>query len=168
MRLYGRLTVCPLYYRRRQRFLELLIDPRVRRVVWMRAQILSKLREHFAKNRYLEVCFHTCFLSNIPTPLHVSTPVLSSMVGGAGEVNPFETTYFDGKIKLNMRIAPELYLKAVLGQQHRLQLACFRCWLLVAWKESTRSVHNSATKASIERTVQSLLCASIIALMETT
>jgi len=83
--------------RYRQRYLDLISNPDVRRVFNMRSQIMSFIRRFLEARGYFEV----------------ETPVLQSMAGGA-VANPFETHYAALSQPMYMRIAPELYLKQLL------------------------------------------------------
>jgi len=83
--------------RYRQRYLDLISNPEVRRVFNMRSKILSFIRRFLEAHGYFEV----------------ETPVLQSMAGGA-IANPFKTFYAALGQPMYMRIAPELYLKQLL------------------------------------------------------
>ena len=83
--------------RYRQRYLDLIANPEVRRVFNARSRILSFIRRFLEARGYFEV----------------ETPVLQTMAGGA-IANPFKTFYNALGQSMYMRIAPELYLKRLL------------------------------------------------------
>ena len=83
--------------RYRQRYLDLIANPEVRRVFNARSRILSFIRRFLEGRGYFEV----------------ETPVLQTMAGGA-IANPFKTFYNALGQSMYMRIAPELYLKRLL------------------------------------------------------
>ena len=83
--------------RYRQRYLDLIANPDVRKVFNARSRILSYIRRFLEARGYFEV----------------ETPVLQTMAGGA-IANPFKTFYNALGQSMYMRIAPELYLKRLL------------------------------------------------------
>ena len=83
--------------RYRQRYLDLIANPDVRKVFNARSRILSYIRRFLEARGYFEV----------------ETPVLQTMAGGA-IANPFKTFYNALGQSMFMRIAPELYLKRLL------------------------------------------------------
>ena len=83
--------------RYRQRYLDLIANPEVRKVFNARSRILTYLRRSLVERGFFEV----------------ETPVLQAMAGGA-IANPFETFYNALGQPMYMRIAPELYLKRLL------------------------------------------------------
>ena len=83
--------------RYRQRYLDLIANPEVRKVFNARSRILSFIRRFLEGRGYFEV----------------ETPVLQAMAGGA-IANPFKTFYNALGQSMYMRIAPELYLKRLL------------------------------------------------------
>ena len=83
--------------RYRQRYLDLIANPDVRKVFNARSRILSFIRRFLEARGYFEV----------------ETPVLQAMAGGA-IANPFKTFYNALGQPMYMRIAPELYLKQML------------------------------------------------------
>jgi lysyl-tRNA synthetase, class II len=83
--------------RYRQRYLDLIANPEVRRTFDVRSRILSFIRRFLEARGYFEV----------------ETPVLQAMAGGA-IANPFQTFYAALGQSMYMRIAPELYLKRLL------------------------------------------------------
>ena len=83
--------------RYRQRYLDLIANPDVRKVFNARSRILSFIRRFLEARGYFEV----------------ETPVLQALAGGA-IANRFKTLYNALGQPMYMRIAPELYLKRLL------------------------------------------------------
>jgi lysyl-tRNA synthetase, class II len=83
--------------RYRQRYVDLIVNPKVRDVFVKRAQIVTFIR------KYLDGCGY----------LEVETPVLQPIYGGAA-ARPFVTHHNALGIKLYLRIADELYLKRLI------------------------------------------------------
>lgn len=83
--------------RYRQRYLDLVANPDVRRVFDVRSRLLSFIRRFLEGRGYFEV----------------ETPVLQALAGGA-IANPFKTYYNALGQAMYLRIAPELYLKRLL------------------------------------------------------
>jgi lysyl-tRNA synthetase class 2 len=83
--------------RYRQRYLDLLANPKSREVFKVRARVTALLRKHLRERGFLEV----------------ETPMLQPLYGGA-MARPFVTHHNTLGIDLYMRIAPELYLKRLL------------------------------------------------------
>jgi lysyl-tRNA synthetase class 2 len=83
--------------RYRQRYVDLIVNDDSRRVLRMRAQIVSQIR---------------AYLINIGG-LEVETPILHPILGGAN-AKPFVTHYNALDTDFYLRIAPELYLKRLM------------------------------------------------------
>ena len=83
--------------RYRQRYLDLMANPRVRSVFVRRNRIISFLRRFLEARGFLEV----------------ETPMMQVLAGGA-TARPFRTYHEALGIPLYLRIAPELYLKRLV------------------------------------------------------
>ena len=83
--------------RYRMRYVDLIVNPQVRKVFEQRATIVNTMRSYFNEQGYLEV----------------DTPVLQSIPGGAA-ARPFITHHNALDIDLYLRIANELYLKRLI------------------------------------------------------
>ena len=83
--------------RYRQRYVDLVVNPKVREVFVKRAKIVSTMRDYFNEQGCLEV----------------ETPILQPIPGGAS-ARPFITHHNALDIDFYMRIATELYLKRLI------------------------------------------------------
>ncbi|MBK9984285.1 MAG: lysine--tRNA ligase [Saprospiraceae bacterium] len=83
--------------RYRQRYVDMVVNPDVRRVFELRSRMYTSMREYLNAKGYLEV----------------ETPVLQPLYGGAA-ARPFVTHHNTLDMKLYLRIANELYLKRLI------------------------------------------------------
>ncbi len=83
--------------RYRQRYLDLIVNPRVRDIFRKRSKIIREFRWFLEDRGFVEV----------------ETPMLHPIAGGAA-ARPFTTHHNALDMQLYMRIAPELYLKRLL------------------------------------------------------
>jgi lysyl-tRNA synthetase class 2 len=81
----------------RQRYLDMIMNKDTRDRFKLRSKIVSLIREFFLKKGFLEV----------------ETPMLHTVVGGAN-ARPFMTHHNALDIDMNLRIAPELFLKRLI------------------------------------------------------
>lgn len=83
--------------RYRQRYVDLVVNPEVRKVFEQRAGVIRSMRDFLIHKGYLEV----------------ETPILQPLYGGAA-ARPFTTHHNTLDMKLYLRIANELYLKRLI------------------------------------------------------
>ncbi|GJM27872.1 MAG: lysine--tRNA ligase [Cyclobacteriaceae bacterium] len=83
--------------RYRQRYVDLIVNPKVRDTFIKRTQLVNSLRSFLSEKGYLEV----------------ETPVLQPIYGGAS-ARPFKTHHNSLDMTLYLRIANELYLKRLI------------------------------------------------------
>ncbi|MCB0806822.1 MAG: lysine--tRNA ligase [Bacteroidales bacterium] len=83
--------------RYRQRYLDLIVNPKVKQVFQKRASVMQSMRDFLNGKGYLEV----------------ETPVLQPLYGGAA-ARPFKTYHNTLDMTLYLRIANELYLKRLI------------------------------------------------------
>ena len=83
--------------RYRQRYADLVVNPKVKEVFVKRTKLFTAMRTFFNKSGYFEV----------------ETPILQSIPGGAA-ARPFQTHHNSLDIPMYMRIACELYLKKLI------------------------------------------------------
>jgi len=81
----------------RKRYLDLLINPEVKRVFLIRNKMMNAMREFMEKNNFIEI----------------ETPLLQIIYGGAS-ATPFKTHCNAFNSEVYLSIAPELYLKKAL------------------------------------------------------
>lgn len=81
----------------RRRYLDLMVNPQVRRIFEIKSKLIKYLREYFDNRSYIEV----------------ETPMMHPTPGGA-LARPFKTYHNALDLELYLRIAPELYLKRLI------------------------------------------------------
>jgi len=83
--------------RYRQRYVDLVVNPQVKKTFIQRTQLVNSMRNFLAEKGYLEV----------------ETPILQPLYGGAA-ARPFKTHHNTLDMTLYLRIANELYLKRLI------------------------------------------------------
>ncbi|MBQ9756972.1 MAG: lysine--tRNA ligase [Clostridia bacterium] len=83
--------------RYRQRYVDLIMNPEVKRAFEIRSKVITAIRNYLDSNGFMEV----------------DTPILNTIPGGAA-ARPFITHHNTLDIDMYMRIAPELYLKRLI------------------------------------------------------
>lgn len=92
---YAGLTNVELRYR--QRYVDLIVNPRTREIFRKRSRIIREFRRFMEQHGFMEV----------------ETPMMHPLAGGAA-ARPFVTHHNALDIDLYLRIAPELYLKRLI------------------------------------------------------
>jgi len=83
--------------RYRQRYLDLIANPKVKEIFYRRSRIIQLIRQYMDKHDFLEV----------------ETPMMQPRAGGA-VARPFKTHHNALNMDFYLRIAPELYLKRLV------------------------------------------------------
>ena len=137
--------------RYRQRYLDLIANPKVKEIFLARIKAIQKIRDFFTQRDFIEV----------------ETPMLHPIPGGA-TAKPFKTHHNALDMELYMRVAPELFLKRlVIGGFERIFEInrCFR-------NEGISTQHNPeftmlefyqsyATYEDMMKTTEELLCSMV-------
>ncbi len=84
--------------RYRQRYLDLIMNPEVKKTFVIRSKIIQAMRDYFIKEGYIEV----------------ETPILQPIYGGAF-ARPFVTHHNALNMKMYLRISNEMYLKRLIA-----------------------------------------------------
>lgn len=82
----------------RKRYLDICLDPDVKKVFQIRSRLISEFRNYLNENEFMEI----------------ETPILTAQASGA-QARPFSTHHNAYNADLYLRIAPETYLKRALA-----------------------------------------------------